>query len=214
MVSSGVGSSTMTCWNLRSRAASFSMYCLYSSRVVAPMHLSSPLASIGFSRLPASIPESPALPAPTIVWISSMKRTIVPSSFTSLITALSLSSNSPRYLAPAISWPRSRAYTFLPINAEGTSPSAMRWARPSTTAVLPTPGCPMRTGLFLVLRERIWMVLRISSSRPITGSSLPSIAACVRSRAYLSSASYETSGFLDLTLDPPRISMMVDLIDW
>ena len=28
----------------------------------------------------------------------------------------------------------------------------MRWARPSTIAVLPTPGSPMRTGLFLVRR--------------------------------------------------------------
>ena len=35
---------------------------------------------------------------------------------------------------------------------------------------------------------------RISSSRPITGSSLPSRAAAVRSRAYLASASYLPSG--------------------
>ena len=33
----------------------------------------------------------------------------------------------------------------------------MRWARPSTIAVLPTPGSPMRIGLFLVRRERIWI---------------------------------------------------------
>ena len=43
-------------------------------------------------------------------------------------------------------------------------------------AVLPTPGSPISTGLFLVRRARIWMVRRISSSRPITGSSLPSRA--------------------------------------
>ena len=49
----------------------------------------------------------------------------------------------------------------------------MRWARPSTMAVLPTPGSPMRTGLFLVRRDRTWMTRRTSSSRPITGSSLP-----------------------------------------
>jgi len=36
MVSSTLGSSTGTSWNLRSRAASFSMYLRYSSIVVAP----------------------------------------------------------------------------------------------------------------------------------------------------------------------------------
>ena len=41
-------------------------------------------------------------------------------------------------------------------------------------AVLPTPGSPISTGLFLVRRDSTWMVRRISSSRPITGSSLPS----------------------------------------
>ncbi len=40
-------------------------------------------------------------------------------------------------------------------------------------AVLPTPGSPISTGLFLVRRDSTWMVRRISSSRPITGSSLP-----------------------------------------
>ena len=40
-------------------------------------------------------------------------------------------------------------------------------------AVLPTPGSPMRTGLFLVRRDSTWMTRRISSSRPMTGSSLP-----------------------------------------
>ena len=49
----------------------------------------------------------------------------------------------------------------------------MRWARPSTIAVLPTPGSPIRTGLFFVRRLRTWMTRRISSSRPMTGSSLP-----------------------------------------
>ena len=65
---------------------------------------------------------------------------------------------------------------------------------PSATAVLPTPGSPMSTGLFLVRRDRIWMQRRISSSRPMTGSSLPSRAAAVRSRAYRCRASYLPSG--------------------
>ena len=59
------------------------------------------------------------------------------------------------------------------LSHSGTSPRTMRCARPSTMAVLPTPGSPISTGLFLVLRDRMRMTRRISSSRPITGSSLP-----------------------------------------
>ena len=75
-----------------------------------------------------------------------------------------------------------------------TVPHGVHQGAPSATAVLPTPGSPMRTGLFLVRRDRIWMARRISSSRPMTGSSFPSRAAAVRSRAYLASASYLPSG--------------------
>ena len=54
----------------------------------------------------------------------------------------------------------------------GTSPLTMRRARPSTMAVLPTPGSPMSTGLFLVRRESTCITRRISSSRPMTGIDL------------------------------------------
>src|SRR5215211_6565785 len=64
----------------------------------------------------------------------------------------------------------------------------MRWARPSTTAVLPTPGSPISTGLFFVRRERICMIRSISISRPITGSSLDSAASLVRLRPNWSSS--------------------------
>ena len=102
IVSSTLGWSTMTGWKRRSSAASFSMCLRYSSSVVAPMQWSSPRASIGFSRLLASMAPS-AAPAPTTVWSSSMNRMICPSeSVTSLRTAFSRSSNSPRYFAPAI----------------------------------------------------------------------------------------------------------------
>ena len=74
----------------------------YSSSVVAPTMRSSPRASIGLIMLPASMAESPLAPAPTMVCSSSMKVTISPSaSVISWSTALSRSSNSPRYLAPA-----------------------------------------------------------------------------------------------------------------
>mmetsp|Transcript_29892 Transcript_29892/g.66117 ORF Transcript_29892/g.66117 Transcript_29892/m.66117 type:complete len:212 (-) Transcript_29892:329-964(-) len=51
------------------------------------------------------------------------------------------------------------------------------------------------------------MHLRISSSLPITGSSLPSRAAWVRSRAYLARASYLPSGSWSVTLLVPRMSL-------
>ena len=55
--------------------------------------------------------------------------------------------------APAINAPISRATSRLFFRDSDTSPSTMRWAIPSTMAVLPTPGSPMRTGLFLVRLE-------------------------------------------------------------
>ena len=63
------------------------------------------------------------------------------------------SSNSPRYLVPATSEPMSSATRRLSSSVSGTSPVTIRCARPSTMAVLPTPGSPIRAGLFLVRRR-------------------------------------------------------------
>ncbi len=73
----------------------------------------------------------------------------------------------------------------------------MRDASPSTIAVLPTPGSPTSTGLFLVRRERICMIRSISISRPITGSSFDSAASLVRLRPNWSSS------FEDFLPSPP-----------
>ena len=54
-------------------------------------------------------------------------------------------------------------------------------------AVLPTPGSPMSTGLFLVRRDSTCMTRSISFSRPTTGSSLCSRASAVRLRPNWSS---------------------------
>ena len=158
--------------------------------------------------LPASIAPS-ALPAPTIVCSSSMKTIVLPSSAAmSFSTAFNRSSNSPRYFAPASSAAMSSDSTRLFLSDSGTSPLTMRWARPSTIAVLPTPGSPISTGLFLLRRCRIWIVRRISSSRPITGSSLPSRARAVRSIVYLSSACRWPSASWLSTPAPPRTAAM------
>ena len=181
MASSTSGSSIITGWKRRSSALSFSTYSRYSSSVVAPMQCSSPRASMGLSMLPASIAPSP-LPAPTTRCNSSIKRIILPSlALTSSSTAFRRSSNSPRYFAPATRAPMSSANTILSFRASGTSPLTIRCASPSTAAVLPTPGSPIRTGLFLVFLERIRMILRISVSRPITGSIFCSRAFSTRS---------------------------------
>ena len=127
------------------------------------------------------------LPAPTRLCISSIKRIICPFlSFTSFKTALSLSSNSPRYLAPAIREPISSSIRSLSFKDKGTSPLNILQASPSTIAVLPTPGSPMSTGLFLVLRDKISTTRLISSSRPITGSTLPFLTSSTRLRPYFS----------------------------
>ena len=86
------------------------------------------------------------------------------------------------------------------------SPSTIRCASPSTIAVLPTPGSPISTGLFLVRRERTWITRRISSSRPITGSSFPASASLVRSRPNFSSACALSSALGEVTWPGPWTS--------
>ncbi len=169
---------------------------------------SSPRASAGLRMLAASIAPDD-LPAPTRVCISSMKSRISPSeAVTSCTTAFSRSSNSPWYLAPAISAPMSSEKICFDRRFSGTSPFTMRWAIPSAMAVLPTPASPTRMGLFLVRRERICSTRRISSSRPITGSSFPERAIALRSTAYLPSASNCCSEVCESTVAPLRKTRM------
>ena len=177
----------------RSNAASFSTCLRYSSSVVAPIQCNSPRASAGFNSWPAPTAPSP-WPAPTIVWSSSIKRIMRPSlEATSRRTALSLSSNSPRNFAPASNAPTSSAMIREVRIDSGQSPFMMRCASPSAIAVLPTPGSPISTGLFFVLLDKTCMHLRISSSRPMTGSSFPLAASSFRSFPYFLSASYVLS---------------------
>ena len=153
----GAARSTITGWKRRSRAASFSMCLRYSSSVVAPMQRSSPRASAGLSRLPASIAPS-AAPAPTI------GVELVDEEDDPALGGLDLLEHGLQAvleLAAVLRAGDERAHVErderLSLSHSGTSPRTMRWARPSTIAVLPTPGSPMRTGLFLVRRERTWI---------------------------------------------------------
>ena len=171
------------------RAGSFSMYFLYSAHVVAAMVRRVPRASAGFSRLAASpVPAAP--PAPISVWASSMKRMIgFAEACTSSMTERSRFSNSPFMLAPAWSSPTSRTQSCTSFSEGGTSPLAIRSAKPSATAVFPTPASPVRMGLFWRRRIRMSMTCRISSSRLVTGSIWPARARAVRSEAKRLSAS-------------------------
>ena len=85
-----------------------------------------------------------------------MNKIISPSAFLiSFKTAFNLSSNSPRYLAPATKAPKSSSYKVLFCKETGTSFLKIRHAKPSTIAVLPTPGSPIKIGLFFVFRDKI-----------------------------------------------------------
>ena len=142
------------------------------------MHWISPRDSAGFSILAASR-EPSADPAPTSVCSSSIKMIRFRFSTSSFMIVFNRSSNWPRYFVPATMREMSRARIFLSRSGGGTWPFTILWARPSTMAVLPTPGSPMSTGLFLVLRQRIWIIRSISVSLPINGSSA-SIAGSLR----------------------------------
>ena len=152
---SSLGSSTLTTWNRRVKAGSFSICFLYSAHVVAPIVRNSPRAKAGFNKLAASpVPAAP--PAPTSVCVSSINIMIgVGDDLTSSITCFSLFSNSPFMLAPACNKPMSRHKSLTPFNEGGTSPLLIRCANPSTTAVLPTPASPVNIGLFCLRRIRI-----------------------------------------------------------
>jgi hypothetical protein len=72
----------------------------------------------------------------------------------------------------------------LPSKKSGTFSVKINCANPSATAVFPTPGSPIRTGLFFVRRAKTAITSSISFSRPITGSKFPSIASFVTFYAY------------------------------
>ena len=207
-VSAVLGGFTMMVWKRRASAPSFSMYFLYSSSVVAPTHWISPRESAGLKMLEASrLPSEP--PAPTMVCNSSIK--IMTFSFfcSSTMRALSRSSNWPRYFVPATMEAMSRLTTRLLSSTCGMFFSTIFWARPSTMAVFPMPGSPIRTGLFFLRRLRICTTRSISFSRPITGSSLPSRARLVRSLPKWSRNGVLLLSFWAPTLSPPRNTLLI-----
>ena len=208
MVASRFGSSTSTGRNRRSNAGSFSIYFLYSVRVVAPSICSSPRPSAGLKILAASIAPS-AAPAPTMVCISSTNRITSPLRRISASTSRSRSSNSPRYFVPATRLAIFRLISRFSFSCGGTRPAAIRWASPSAMAVLPTPGSPIKAGLFLFFRLKIPITASISRSLPMIGSKV--LAFRIKSSLNCSNSFVLTASFLRFkgTLDSHWIYSMV-----
>ena len=96
------------------------------------------------------------------------------------------SSNCPRYFVPATSDAKSNETMRLLKSTRDTLRCTIRSAKPSAIALLPTPGSPIKIGLFFFLLERIWLTRSISFSRPTIGSNLPASAIFVKSRPKLS----------------------------
>ena len=185
-VSSTLVGFTIIFWNRLSRAPSFSILVRYSSRVVAPIHCISPLASAGFNMFEAS-KDPVAPPAPTIVWISSINKMISSFFSNSFIKAFIRSSNCPLYFVPATKLARSRDTILLSKRIRDTFRLTTLIANPSAIADLPTPGSPISMGLFFFLLLKIWETRSISLCRPTTGSNFPVSAKKVRSLPKLSS---------------------------
>ena len=117
---------------------------------------------------------------PTILCTSSIASMMLPSDLHSSIIPLILDSNWPLNCVPATREVISTRYTSLFISLPGTSPFAIAIASAFTIAVLPTPGSPIKAGLFLLLLFRICIILWSSFSLPITLSNLPFLALSVK----------------------------------
>ena len=100
----------------------------------------------------------------------------------SFTMAESRSSKAPRYSVPPSRAPTLSSTMRLPPSTAASLPWAPRMASASAIAVLPTPASPTSTGLFFVLRARVWITSRISRLRPMTGPRSPFAARAVRSR--------------------------------
>lgn len=123
-------------------------------------------------------------PAPTIVCNSSINRIICPFDFSTVSkTFFNFSSNAPRYCVQAIISLTRSSNIFLSLSVSGTSHFTILCASHSTRAVFPTHGSHTNTGLFFILRERICIMRRISSSRQMIGSIFPFAASHVISIA-------------------------------
>ena len=181
-MSSTLGSPTSTGWKRRSSAGSFSMCLRYSSSVVAPTQRSSPRASIGLSMLPASIEPSAAPGADDRVELVDEHDDL----------ALGVGDLLQHGLQPILELAAvlgARDHRADVERDQLAVPQALGHVAgddPLREALddrgLADAGLADQDGVVLRAARETWITRRISSSRPITGSSLPCAAASVRSR--------------------------------
>ena len=112
------------------------------------MHWISPRESAGL-RIFAASSEPSAEPAPTRVCSSSIKMIAFRFSINSFMMVFKRSSNWPRYFVPATISERSSARIRFSAKNEGISPSAIRWASPSTSGRLADAGFADQYGVVL-----------------------------------------------------------------
>ena len=156
---SGIDGSSMVIFcSRRASARSFSM-CLNSSCVVEPTTRSWPAVRIGLISVARSIVPPVVAPAPTVEWISSMKRIgigrfgeRVDDRLEPLLEVAAEPRAGEQRRRCRARRPR------RPSSSSGTSSPSSRVASPSASAVLPTPASPTNTGLFLRRRQRISIV--------------------------------------------------------
>ncbi len=175
MVCEIVGSATWMGWNRRSRAASFSRYLRYSSRVVAPVVCGSPRASMGLRIDAASIAPS-AAPAPTSVWISSMNRMMSPRVRISLSTFLSRFAEVTAVPRPGDERAEVERVELLVLDRLRHLALDDLLRRALDHRGLADAGGATRTGLFMVRRDSACM------TRSISFSANHRVKACLRGR--------------------------------
>ena len=187
IVSSTVGSPTSTGWKRRSSAASFSMCLRYSSRVVAPIaaqlaarqhrlqHVRGVHRAFGRARADEGVQLVDEQDDLSVGLLDFFQDRLQPL----LEFAAELRAGDQRAQVerdhPLVLQPLRHVAAHDPLR------------QPFDDRRLADARLADQTGLFFVRRESTWITRRISSSRPITGSSLPWRASSVRSRPYFSS---------------------------
>ena len=177
-VSSTDGGATYTGWKRLSSAGSFSMCLRYSSSVVAPDH---PQLASRERRLEHVPRVHGSLRRPG----AHDRVHLVDEDHIATLRFRDLLEHGLHALLELATVLRSREHgrdveleqLLVGESEVGTSPFDHTLSEPLDDGRLAdTPGSPMRTGLFLVRRARTLMTRRISSSRPMTGSSFPRYA--------------------------------------
>ncbi len=167
---------------------------------MAPTIRSSPRANIGLSMLPGvhrALARGPS--AHNGVEFVDERDDLPSDSLISSNTALSRSSNSPRYLAPATIAPRSRADQFLAAQGLGHVTSDDPLGEALNDGRLTDARFTDQHRIVFGPSDSTCTTRRISVSRPITGSIFPSRANAVRSCPYFSRALKVPSGSWDVT---------------